>query len=234
MNAGFENLPFKIASPNKTLARRKEENLKEKMMNTEETTAAAWKQDLRSRMKEIRDSIPPADRKTQEEQILSMLTATDLYKGAASILTYVSFGSEVGTDSFIRKALADQKKVYVPKVIDDHMEFFRIEDLKDLKKGYRGIREPEADPVRVFPYDLHYSLESAQKCLFVMPGLAFDKSCARLGFGGGYYDRFMSHFHKKMSVALAFREQIVDKVPTESTDFCPDVVLTPDEAFINV
>ena len=197
-----------------------------------ESTVQAWKSNIRENMKLVRAGIAKEEREAQEAQILKTLTASDLYQGAKSVLTYISYGSEVDTRGLIRQALRDQKKVYVPCVQGEKLEFYRIDDLNECKKGYRGIPEPERDIVKAFPIDMHYSLEAAQQCLVIVPGLAYDKKCSRLGFGGGYYDRFLSSFHKKMVVAPAFREQIIDRVPTEGTDYAPDLVLTADEAYI--
>ena len=192
-------------------------------MNHEITTA---KQELRTNMKKILSEIPKDERTAQSKQLLKMLTDSDLYQGSKSILLYMSVGTEVETKDLIRRAIRDGKKVYLPRVLGERIEFFRVEDLSELTVGSHGIPEPEEDPAKVFPYSLHESLESAQQCLVILPGLAYDHALHRLGKGGGYYDRFLSRFHKCMKIGYAFSQQIVDEVPADSHDVNPDLILT--------
>lgn len=186
---------------------------------------------LRTTMKQIRDSIPEEQRAQESKALLDIVTQTELYENAKWILSYVSFGSEVDTRELLKRALKDGKRVYVPAVQEKHMDFFQLENLDALKPGTMGIPEPEADPARVFPYDLHLSLDKAEECVFLVPGIAFDRKCHRLGFGGGYYDRYLDGFHKKMTVGLSYTEQIVDSVPVGEKDVSLDLVVTPGGAF---
>lgn len=191
------------------------------------------KQNLRTRMKEIRNAIPDDVRARENEALTSMILNTELYEQCTCILTYVSFGSEVDTKVFIEKAIHDGKKVYVPKTYpaSHAMDFFLCEDLGSLKRTPFGILEPEGDPSLLFPYTTHISLDSAQDCMILVPGLAFDQKLGRLGSGGGYYDRYLSRFRKKMAIGMAFSEQIVDEVPMGQEDEPMDLVVTPERAF---
>lgn len=205
------------------------------------------KEAQREKMKQIRDAIPREKREEESQALFRIVTQTELYENAKWILSYVSFGSEVGTRELLKKALKDGKRVYVPAVqrmpsrissadnVKDKsglkMNFFRLENPEELHPGTMGIPEPEADPARAFPYDLHMSLDKAEECVFLVPGLAFDRSCHRLGYGGGCYDRYLSRFDKKMTVGLSFTEQIVDEVPYGDKDVALDLVVTPGGAF---
>ncbi len=190
------------------------------------------KKDLREKAKAARDAIPDDVRAAENEAIVNMITGTEMYENARHILTYVSFGSEVDTTALIKKALRDQKRVYVPRVMSrESMEFFRIESLDDFERNSMGIREPQPDPAMIFPYDFHISLDSAQECLVIVPGLAFDKDLHRIGYGGGYYDRFLRSFQKRMAIGVAFNEQIVDKVPMLGPDEPVDLLVTPERAY---
>lgn len=190
------------------------------------------KEALRRKMKKLRDEIPEESRNEQNKTITNIILNTALYESAAFILSYVSFGSEVDTTELIRHAIRDGKKVYVPKILGSGvMDFFQCEDLAQLCPGAMGILEPEADPCALFPYTTHISLDSAENCMILVPGLAFDKKLGRLGFGGGFYDRYLSGFRKKMAIGMAFNEQIVDEVPMGQEDVCVDLVVTPERAY---
>ncbi len=201
-------------------------------MMTSQMEFDASKKELRTRMKEIRAAIPDDVREAQNKAITNILLNTSLYESAAFILTYVSYGTEVDTRAFIRQALRDGKKVYVPKILSNRkMDFFLCEDLGSLSAGKMGIPEPDPDPETLFPYTTHISLDSAENCMILVPGLAFDSKLGRIGYGGGYYDQYLSHFCKKMSIGMAFNEQIIDEVPMGQEDIPMDLVVTPDRAY---
>ncbi len=190
------------------------------------------KEELRSKMKEVRDSIPAETREAENQAITNIILNTELYESAVCILSYVSFGSEVDTSGLIRQAIRDGKKVYVPKVLPHgKMDFFLCEDPALLVRNERGILEPEADPAKLFPYTTHISLDSAENCMILVPGLAFDAGLGRIGFGAGYYDRYLAGFRKKMAIGMAFNEQIVDEVPMGQEDIPMDLVVTPERAY---
>ncbi|MBR2996009.1 MAG: 5-formyltetrahydrofolate cyclo-ligase [Lachnospiraceae bacterium] len=190
---------------------------------------AEQKQNLREEAAAILRQIPEKDRSAQSRTLMKMLTDSDLYVNSRSILVYVSTPEEPDTRELIKKALRDQKKVYVPKILGERMEFFRLQELSELKSGAMGIQEPVGNPAAVFPYSLHDSLESAQQCLVIIPGLAFDHSLGRLGRGKGYYDRFLSGFHKCMKIGYAFTGQILPEIPCTEQDVKMDLILTAEE-----
>lgn len=190
------------------------------------------KEELRRKMREIRDSIPDEVREEENKTITKIILHTELYETASCILSYVSFGSEVDTKELIRQAIRDGKRVYVPKVLPHgKMDFFLCEDLSLLVRNEKGILEPEANPARLFPYTTHISLDSAENCMILVPGLAFDAKLGRIGYGAGYYDRYLSGFCKKMTIGMAFKEQIVEEVPMGQDDIPMDLVVTPERAY---
>lgn len=190
---------------------------------------------LRKELRERRDRIPEADRMAESQAIIRTLQSTEMYQNARFLLTYVSFGSEVDTKDLIRQAIRDQKNVYVPRMMESlsgrHMEFFKCEDLAALQRNQIGILEPELNYAQVFPYDIHMSLDRAEECLVIVPGLGFDERLGRIGYGGGYYDRFLARCRKKFSIGIAYKEQMVDAVPMGEHDAPVDLVLTSDRAF---
>lgn len=96
------------------------------------------------------------------------------------------------------------------------MIFYQISHPEDLEPGYYGIREPKTD----------LSVADGEDGLMVMPGVAFDDRRHRVGYGGGFYDRYLSKHTRHFTAALAFEFQMMEEVPTEPTDLLPDVVIT--------
>ena len=137
------------------------------------------------------------------------------FKEADNILTYVSFRSEVKTDYIIENAFELGKKVFVPKVIGKNMIFVKIESFKELTQGYMGIREPvssdEAD------------IKEGFMC---MPGMVFDNECNRIGYGGGFYDRYLSKDNEFIKAALCYDFQILEEIPHDPHDLKPDYVIS--------
>ena len=115
----------------------------------------------------------------------------------------------------MEKALADGKKVAVPKVYGDTMRFIYLTDLSQVAPGCMGIPEPIADePIADDP-----------TALVLMPGLAFDKQGHRIGYGGGFYDKFLAAEPHHPTVALCFSFQMMDQLETDEFDIPVDCVL---------
>jgi len=179
-----------------------------------------------------RDLLSEADRKLKSRIILKKILRTKAYREADTILTFVSYGSEVDTKEFIRQALEDDKKVYAPKVEaegdnnPDEMSFYRIFDLRDLKEGYKGIPEPEANLKNRFDGD-----PQNKKTLMLMPGVCFDRSGNRIGYGKGFYDRYLAKGFQGIKLAICFDIQLVESgcFESEETDQKPDLILTETE-----
>ena len=137
------------------------------------------------------------------------------------ILSYYSFGSEADTRQLIDRALRDGKKVYLPKVLSKtQMRFYQYEP-GTLIKSPRGIEEPPGDSSKEFVM----SQEHPQNCLAVLPGLYFDKNGERLGYGGGYYDRFLSLCDGISTCAVGFEIGMSGEIPTEQWDIKPQRIL---------
>ena len=146
---------------------------------------------------------------------------TELYRQAKAIYGYLSYNQEVRTEPILRRAQADGKRVAVPKVYGDEMRFLWLDDLKQVAPGAYGIPEPIADgPVAM-----------DETALVLMPGLAFDPEGHRLGYGGGFYDRYLEKHPKLKRVAVAFEFQMMPEVPTEPTDICPHIVVTEESVY---
>ena len=172
---------------------------------------------LRFRMREKIQSISPARQKSKSLRIFKRIIGSELYQECGSLLIYVSFKTEVDTRRLICRALADRKKVFVPHVTGKKMQAFRIRNFeKDLKEGVFGILQPHS-PKKIKPQDFD---------VVFVPGLAFDKNGGRLGRGAGYFDRYLAKLKKAIKVGLAYKEQVVKKVPAEKHDIFLDFIIT--------
>ena len=171
---------------------------------------------------ELRRQIRAQKRAMTEEQIVSaseklgqLFCACDAYKEAKTIYGYLPYNQEVRTVPMLEQAIADGKKVAVPKCYGDQMRFIYMDDLSKVEKGYAGIPEPVADePVADDP-----------TALVLMPGLAFTEKGDRMGYGGGFYDKFLAAEPDHPTVALCYSFQMVEELPTEEYDIPVDLVL---------
>lgn len=187
------------------------------------------KAEVRARALALRDGIPTKERMRLSEKIVKNLTDHVCYREAQALLAYVSFRSEVDTVSLIERALADGKAVFAPRVAGREMDFFRITGLCDLAEGYHGILEPRNHITEVYT-------PSAEKALMCMPGAAFDRTHHRIGYGGGFYDRYLSGLsgqvkHTICTAALAYDCQILQEIPWDDHDICPRWIVTETEVF---
>lgn len=140
---------------------------------------------------------------------------SELYRQATAIYGYLPYNQEVRTVPMLEQALRDGKRVAVPKVIGEDMVFIYLEDFSQVEKGYAGILEPIADG----------PIARDQDALVLMPGLAFDPQGHRIGYGGGFYDRFLAQEPEHPTVALCYDFQMFPKLETEEFDIPVDLVL---------
>ena len=141
--------------------------------------------------------------------------ASPLYRAAKTIYGYLPYNQEVRTVPMLERALADGKQVAVPKVYGEEMRFILLTDLTAVECGYAGIPEPIADaPIAQDP-----------TALVLMPGLAFDPQGNRMGYGGGFYDRFLEQERSHPTLALCYDFQMLPHLETEEHDIPVDVVL---------
>ena len=185
-----------------------------------------------------------AEREKLSSRIAERLFALDIYKNATIVLSYASFRSEVITDEINQRVIADGKKLYLPKtyVKEQRMLFYRVEDPDtELISGAMGIREPREDTDRLFIGEKVERLDGLEgesgksgsalrmTTLVLMPGLAFDRVGNRLGYGGGFYDRFLAEYPSfaDQTILLAYDIQRTDEnLPAEETDRKPKLILT--------
>lgn len=188
------------------------------------------KKEIRREALKRRDSLTKEQRRKAGGKIFEKLTTMSCYQEADVLLAYVSFRSEVDTYSLIRRALAEGKAVFAPKVLGRDMEFFRILSVDDLQKGYQGIWEPTGH----LSYNDYISQFGSLQTLVCLPGAAFDRNRHRIGYGGGFYDRYLSKMKDSptgtaATAALAFDCQIFEEIPRETYDVCPAYIVTERE-----
>lgn len=202
------------------------------------------KKEIRKSILAVRDGIPVGDRARFDEEIKKCVLTEPVYKKAQIILAYASYRSEVDTAALIRQALADGKYVFAPKVSGDEMEFWKIMEIEDLQEGYRGIPEPvESISFPEWIAGINADREDYGKIGHVMmwmPGAVFDKERHRIGYGKGFYDRYLNRLtdlkeklwresHTKLyltTAALAYSCQVLGQIPHEPHDIRPDMVIT--------
>lgn len=180
------------------------------------------KQEIRKQVYTLRKAMTKEDWEVKTKTIARSLQQIPAYKSAKSIYLYVDYKNEVGTREIIRKAWKAGKKVYVPKVQGKDMEFFEINTFEDLKPGCKGILEPKGDLEK---------MAIGEDGLMILPGVAFDKDCHRIGYGGGFYDRYLAAHPKLKKIALAFSFQIFEEVAWEEFDISPEMIITEDNIY---
>lgn len=165
---------------------------------------------LRNNYRKIRDEIPESARKEKSHAIFSRLKTLDEYKKAKRIFLFVSMGSEVETIHWLDDLLKE-KEVLIPATRkgDPEMKMARLLSKDELVENYWGLLE--------LPEELAREREETTCDLIITPGLAFDHSGYRMGYGGGFYDRFFSS-HEGFRLGVGFHEQLVEEVPRDAYD----------------
>lgn len=211
------------------------------------------KREIRKRILCERDLMTNMQVMDKSEAIFNRLCSLSQYKRAETVMAYVSYRNEVSTLGFLAKAIGDGKRIVLPKVEKIGAEtgntlksvrenatgakaetdikvkpdiselvlhIYEIHDMeKDILPGFKGIPEPLGDPAdRVEPGEID---------LAVIPGVAFDSKKYRIGYGGGFYDRFIPSLRQDcLKAGVAFQMQLLSKIQGESFDIPVDMVIT--------
>jgi 5-formyltetrahydrofolate cyclo-ligase len=176
------------------------------------------KQHIRKQVFALRRACSDAEVEEKSRQITERILALPKFQNAERILAYADYNHEVRTCYLIEKAWQLGKTVAVPKVVGDEMVFHILTDFNQLQSGYFHIPEPVGGEI-----------VSWDEALMLMPGVAFDHKCNRVGYGGGFYDRFLEKHPDILRLALAFEFQMFPEVPTEPTDIRPHLIVTESE-----
>jgi len=180
----------------------------------------ADKKELRKRTLKIRNAMPPGERAANSATIISMLAELDEIRRAATIMVFLNFGSEVQTDGLISWGWEMGKRIVAPlcRPEDRAMAPCVINDFSDLETGHYGIREPRAAEATVVPY--------GEIDVVLIPAVAFDRQGRRVGYGGGYYDRFLPLVPRAARIGVVFSCQIVPEVHADLYDISAQMIVT--------
>lgn len=173
------------------------------------------KKQLRRAIRTQKQAMTPEQIEEKSARLTELFLRTEQYKAAKTVYGYLPYNQEVRTVALLEQAMADGKKVAVPKVYGDEMRFHYMQDLSRTREGYAGIPEPVGDE----------PVAEDETALVLMPGVAFTKEGGRIGYGGGYYDKFLAAQPEHPTVALCYDFQVVDALPTEEFDIPVDLVI---------
>lgn len=178
-----------------------------------------YKNTLRQKYKSMRLNMPKVQKTAADKRICKRITDLFSYRSCQTVFCYVSTPIEVDTREFINRALKDGKTVAVPRCVPGtrQMEFYKIDSLDDLKPGSFSVDEPMPDKDKL--------ITDTENSICIVPGLCFDKNGYRLGYGKGYYDRFLSDF-KGNIVGICYSECIVNSLITGRFDRKCNLILT--------
>ena len=178
------------------------------------------KKRIRKLIADRRSVIKTDEIKEASVKICEKVIALREFVDCAYVYAYIDFNNEVETKGIIEEAWRNGKKVAVPKITDNRMDFYEITSFEQLQKGYYGILEPQG-----------CEMANAEDALMIVPGVAFDKKRHRVGYGGGFYDRYLEQHRKHVTVAVAFEFQIVDEAPCDVFDIIPQKLITEANIF---
>ena len=184
------------------------------------------KKKIRKDILTVRNALPRTEREAMSRNICRRFTRLTVVQDCAAVMIFLSFGSEINTDYIIEWLWKQKKRVLVPlcKPETQTMDIFPIANFADMEPGYFGIREPKRalrPPVAREVIDL-----------VAVPAVAFDRRGYRVGYGGGYYDRFLVGMDVP-TIGLAFDCQIIAAAPVEKYDLAVQGIITEKE-YINV
>lgn len=177
---------------------------------------------IRKQMKQLRADMTRTERFEKSMQIFEQLITVPEFKRADRIYTYVSMDNEIDTIMLIDYSLSIEKRVFVPRVSGKDMEFYEISDISELSPGYMGIYEPDINGKEP---------DYSRTGFMCMPGLAFDRSYNCIGYGGGFYDRYLSVENKLYKAALAYEAQLLESIPAQDVDVRPDMIVTEESIY---
>jgi 5-formyltetrahydrofolate cyclo-ligase len=175
----------------------------------------ARKQAVRQSIIAAREKMPAAERLRLSHVVVRSICDLPDYRQADTVLGYLNFGAELESELLVQQALADGKRVLLPRVnqASKHLDIYKVQDLqKDVAPGAWGIREPVVD--RCIKEETLGTVD-----LILLPGVAFTREGVRLGYGCGFYDKLLAQLpHQPSLVAGAFALQVVQEIPQEKTD----------------
>lgn len=183
------------------------------------------KQRMRSEIKEWRRSMSPEQKAAYDAKILDRILALREFQACKTVLTYVSLPIEVDTKDLIAQSWAMGKRVVVPRCVENSrkMQFYYIDSFDQLKSQSFGVLEPIPEQCELF--------EDDRDSICIVPALAYDKRGFRLGYGAGYYDRFLSHYHGA-KIGIVYTKNLKKRLYSGRYDVPVDLIVTEKRLWI--
>lgn len=178
------------------------------------------KKTLRKKFISERNSLASDYRNSSTNTIFATLEEQNFFESSEKIFIYVGFGSEITTETFIKKWI-NKKQIFVPKIENGKMNLIRLKSWDELAPGHFGVLEPTSSDYYEGKIDL-----------VVTPSIVFDNNGYRLGYGKGYYDKYFSSREYDISVGLSYHKLLQDNVPKEDHDIKVDVIITEEKTFL--
>lgn len=182
------------------------------------------KNSIRQNILSLRNSCSRIERENKSREVTQNALSFLQSRQAEYILCYAAYQSEAETSTFMEQCLSMGKKLYLPKVSGMEMDFYRIQSLSDLKPGYKKIPEPDGNYASLFTDKLWQ--KQKEKTVMFLPGAAFSRSGVRIGYGMGYYDRYLMRIPCIERTAFCFDMQIVDYIPADKHDIPVTTIIT--------
>lgn len=180
------------------------------------------KNEYRTKAKQYRTSLSQKQKQELDNKIVQNLIALNKFCDAETVLCYMSTPSEIDTTSIISMLLQKNRGVAVPRCIDDSrdMEFYSITSLGQTEKRTFGVYEPNPQTCE--------KLRDFRNSVCILPGLGFDREGYRLGYGKGYYDRFLSSYGGP-KIGLCYEKCLFNELPRGYFDVAADIIITENE-----
>lgn len=149
--------------------------------------------------------------------IAGVFTSSERYKDCKNVLIYANYSSELRTDILHLKMQEDNKNIFYPRVEGDDLYFCKVDDLSELTGGYKGIPEP---------YGIKADLNDPFASIIIVPGIVFGKNGYRIGYGRGFYDRYLVNHRELYKIGICYDVQLVDRCPHEKHDIKMNEIIT--------
>lgn len=175
----------------------------------------AKKREIRKKYKTARNQMNEQQVSVLSEKICKYVMESDIFQCAEYILAYYPLGNEADVRRIVETAWEMGKHVAFPKVFGDSMAYFETRDFSELHPGTFGVMEPEETKE-----------VSWEQALILTPGVAFDRNGNRMGFGKGYYDKYLSGYPECVTIGVAYDMQMAEEIPVEETDVPLDFMVT--------
>ncbi|MCR5215837.1 MAG: 5-formyltetrahydrofolate cyclo-ligase [Lachnospiraceae bacterium] len=181
------------------------------------------KKELRRSISKKKKELSADEILIRSERIFKHLQECEEFIKADEIYAYMNYNAEVHMQSLIERLWEQGRKVYLPKVEGEEMNFYEVHSMKDLASGCKGILEPVEDCNKALN----------PRGVMIVPGLAFDPMGGRIGYGGGFYDKYLERYPEFFTIGLGFDFQLVSQVPRGEWDRGLDLVITESQRIKN-